>query len=438
MSHSTFAALGKGEENPDKRGTHMQMINVYKRSCAECLVLSNYTQPGPHIIEAMIVYMESEFVSGNQVKCYLLSAVILRLALRVGLHRDATKVAGNISPFNGEMQRRLWRFLTQIDLLASFHLGLPGMVQAIESDTEYPRNLRDEDFDENSAFLPAGRPESEITSVSYLLCKGKVMGVFGQIVSQANRLCLPAYDEISKLDHALNEVFAQVPVVYRVVPLELALTDSAELIIQRFSIAVLYYKSRCVLHRKYMLDGSDGRNCLFSKQASLDASMQLLRYQSIIHDAVHSDGVLCREQWFISSLSIHDFLLGATIVYLSIIQAIDEILDNNVAHFMDTHLELIASLERSLYIWNETGATVNDAKKAADILRMMVAKVNLSIQIKKDLGTVSKLGSMVEIHPISRLSIIGKLCIFIMSQDYFPEIASILLVHPPQSNLHNV
>lgn len=417
MSHATFAALGKGEENPDKRGTHIQMINAYKKWCAECLILSNYTQPGPHTIETMIIYMESEFVSGNQVKCYLLSAVILRLALRKGLHRDATKVAGNISPFNGEMQRRLWRFLTQIDLLTSFHLGLPGMVQAIESDTEYPRNLRDEDFDENSAYLPVGRLDSEITPVSYLLCKGRVMGVFGQIVAQANRLSLPAYDEILKLDEALNNVFAQVPAFFRVVPLELAFTDSSELIIQRFSIAILYCKSRCVLHRKYMLDGSGGQNHNFSKQASLDASMQLLRYHSIIHDAVQSDGLLCREQWFVSSLSIHDFLLGATIVYLNIVQAIDEIVNDDVAHFMDTHRELVNMLERSHVIWTETGATFNDAKKAADILKMMVTKVHRSIQIKRNSGTTSDMGSMGEIQPISRLSIIGKLCIFTICRD---------------------
>ena len=125
MAHATFAALSKGEDNPDKRGNHIQTITAYKKWCTQCLVLSNYTQAGPHTIEAMLVYMESEFASGNQVSCYLLVAVVLRLALRIGLHRDSTRIAGNISVFRGEMRRRMWHFLYQIDLLASFHIGLP-------------------------------------------------------------------------------------------------------------------------------------------------------------------------------------------------------------------------------------------------------------------------------------------------------------------------
>ena len=30
MAQASFAALGKGEENPDKRGTHVQIINFYR------------------------------------------------------------------------------------------------------------------------------------------------------------------------------------------------------------------------------------------------------------------------------------------------------------------------------------------------------------------------------------------------------------------------
>lgn len=230
MAHAIFAALGNGEDNPDGRGTHMEMINAYRKWCTQSLVLSNYTQPGPYTIEAFLLYMEMEFASSkhDQVNCYILVGVAVRLSLRMGLHRDASKVSGDISVFKAEIRRRLWHFLFQIDLLASFHIGLPGMVQVIESDTEYPRNLRDEDFNENSTELPAGRPESEMTPVSYMLCKGRICRVFGQIAAQANRLSSPTYDEVLELDNALNQAFAKVPQFFQVVPLELAITESSE------------------------------------------------------------------------------------------------------------------------------------------------------------------------------------------------------------------
>ena len=290
--------------------------------------------------------MEAEFARGNQVKCYLLVSVVIRIALRVGLHRDATKVAGGISVFRAEIRRRLWHFLRQVDNLSSFYIGLPSMAHVIESDTERPRNLRDEDFHENSKDLPASRPESEMTSMSYILCKGRIMDIFGEIAAQANRLSLPPYEEILELDNTPNQAFAKVPTFYQVVPQDLAFTDSVELIIQRFSIAVLYLKSRCVLHRKYMIGGSDEQKFSFSRQASLDASMQLLRYQSSIHDAVQPDGLLSRETWFVTSLSIHDFLLAATIVYLTLIRVINGA-GSRLEIELEQHHELNILLERS-------------------------------------------------------------------------------------------
>lgn len=391
MSDGTFTALGAGEDNPDGRGTHLQMNHAYRRWCSQCLILSNYNQPGPHTLEALLIYLEGQFALSNydQINCYISVGAAVRLSLRMGLHRDATKVAGNISVFQAEIRRRLWHFLIQVDLLSSFHVGLPGMVLAIESDTEYPRNLRDEDFHESSTELPAGRPESEMTSMSYIICKGRLCGVFGEIAVQANRLSLPTYDEVLQLDDALNQAFAKVPAFFQVVPLELAITDSVELIIQRFSIAVLYYKSRCVLHRKYLLKEKDDHMFSFSKEASLDASMQLLRYQSSIHNAVRPNNLLSRETWFVSSLSIHDFLLAATIVYLTLIQAIEGAKNDNLPRVLEQHRELITLLERSHTVWSETREMMSEAKKASGILDLMVKKVKLAIGASNILSTES-------------------------------------------------
>ena len=283
------------------------------------------------------------------------------------------------------------------------------MVQGIESDTAYPRNYNDDDIYESCTELPPGRPESEMTSMSYMICKTRVMAVFGQIAAQANRLTLPPYEDVLKLDEALNQAFDKVPTFFRVVPLELAFTVSAELIIQRFSIAILYFKSRCVLHRKYMLDD---QKYTFSKRASLDASLQLLRYQSSVHDAVQPDGLLSGESWFVSSLSMHDFLLAATIIYLTLIQAISMAEDNQLPHVLEQHQESITSLKRSYAVWNETKMIVREASKASDILGMMVSKVNLAVQAKMILSEES----MLDINPISQLSLTGKsMC------HYFPN-----------------
>jgi len=382
----------------------MEMITAYRTWCSQCLVLSNYTHPGPYSITALLIYLEGELALSkhDQINCYVLVGVAVRLSLKIGLHRDATKIAGNISPFQAELRRRLWHFLVQVDLLVSFHIGLPGMVQAIESDAEHPRNLRDEDFNENSTDLPAGRPESEMTPMSYILCKGRICRVFGQIAVQVNHISPPPYSEVLHLDKTLTQAFTEVPMRFQVVPLELAITDSVDIIIQRFSIAVLYYKSRCVLHRKYLIREKHNPQFAFSVKAGLDASVQLLRFQSSIHDAVQPNNLLSRETWFISSLAIHDFLLAATILYLILAQAIKATEGRNIQNVLEKHHELITLLERSRDVWNETRSS--EGKNASEILQKMIEKIKLAVRP----GTSADTKTLSGASKISHLSLNGQ------------------------------
>jgi len=377
MSLATFASLGAGEENPDLRGTHTEVIRLYRGCCSQSLVLSDYTKPGLYTLIALLIHGEADFVmiKTGQVNIYILAGVLVRLGLRMGLHRDPSKIGGNISVFQAEMRRRLWHVIVQVDQLASFHIGLPSMVSAIESDTECPRNLRDEDFDVDSVELPPGRPDTERTPMAYTIAKSRLCNVFGMVAVQANKLSLPPYEEVMKTDTLLNEAYAMVPSFLLLVPLEFAITDSADLIMKRFSLAMMFYRSRCVLHRKYLLKEKESHTFEYSRKASLDASMKLLHIQFSVHRAIQPDGALCKAVWFMSSLSVHDFLLAATIVYLNLIQGIE-------ARPKTPDSEqpvMLQAIEKSYDVWNCARATSEEAKKAANILGLMLDKVKLAM-----------------------------------------------------------
>lgn len=145
--------------------------------------MSDYTKPGKYTREAILAHLEGVFLLSNADKanCYALLGVAVRLALRMGLHRDRDKVGGKMTPFEREMRRRLRNILRQIDLLASFHIGLPSMAESIDSDVELPRNLNDADFDGDCTELPPSNPDSEVTSMSYIRFKSRICHVFGQI-----------------------------------------------------------------------------------------------------------------------------------------------------------------------------------------------------------------------------------------------------------------
>lgn len=355
----------------------MEMIRTYRGCAAQCLVLSNYSQPGAYTLEALSAYIEGEFVlsKDDMGMPYLLIGIAVRLALRMGLHRDPSKVGGNLTPFQGEMRRRLWHILLQVDLLCSFLLGLPVTMQAIESDTAYPRNLRDEDFDENSTELPPSRPETEITPMSYTICKSRICEVFGKVGVLANRMSLPSYDEVMALDRVLQEAEAGVPEFIRLKPLELSITDPAAVIIQRYSIALLLQKCRCMLHRKYIATEP------YSKKVAVDAAMELLSYQSSIHQAALPGGPLALNRWFLSSLSVHDFLLAGMIVYSSVTQLAKgspSEYSGSLDGLQPSRDEMVAALQKSHAVWIDTQTMSANAEKGSRILGAMMKNANLA------------------------------------------------------------
>lgn len=379
MCLSLFSSYAAGEDNPDERASSMQTMLAYRRNCVQCIRLSDYTKPGKYTIEAMLAHLEGEFVlsDADQVNCYVMLGVAVRLALRMGLHRDPDKVGGKMTPFEGEMRRRLWNILRQIDLLASFHIGLPSMVESIDSDVQLPRNLNDADFDEDCTELPPSRPDSEVTSMSYIRFKSRICQVFGKIATHANSLSPPTYDEIMKLDAQLNEIHATIPPSFQFRPIDSCIADSSQLIIQRLNIAHLLCKSRCVLHRKYLVGNQDYLEHEYSVTAGIDAAMQLLDFQQQTYEATQPGGVLARDRCFPSSLSMHDFLLAAMIVYMRTMKILEG--ETKGTHLSPSYqkqkMDMISALKISSNIWHVSQIKYPEVKRAADVLAVMMRKI---------------------------------------------------------------
>jgi hypothetical protein len=413
MGLATFAALGAGEQPPDPRDSQMEAIRGYRNCCMQALVLSHYTKPGPYTLETLIMYMEGEFLmsKGNQAHLYLLVGNIVRLSLQMGLHRDATKIGGNITPFQAEIRRRIWYHLGQVDLLGSFHIGLPGTIEAIESDTLLPRNLRDEDWNDEMTELPPSRPESELTTTSYLICKSRLTNACGKIAALANRLTLPPHDEVMRLDGILREAFDRVPSFFQM-PSEFPMFESPEIIIKQFSLALVYQKSRCMLHRKYIVTEGDNMDYTYSRETALDASMELLKYQHMSYEAVLPGGPFARDRYVLSTLTMHDFLLASMIVSINITQATSTNSRNGIGSSNQRHQKMVEALEKSYNIFLDMSATSVEAKKASVLLRAMLNKTKKALSqtlVSKEIpiATSKSLSGHGDVTMVSSLSLNG-------------------------------
>jgi len=100
------------------------------------------------------------------------AGALVQDGVSVGLHRDPSHKADNISVYNQEMRRRIWCTLQEFDMQASFDHGLPTLLSALHFDVDAPRNLDDEDFDEDTTELPPSKPITQYTYASYQhLCR---------------------------------------------------------------------------------------------------------------------------------------------------------------------------------------------------------------------------------------------------------------------------
>lgn len=102
---------------------------------------------------------------------FVLSGVAIRLARKMGLHRDGTSLG--LSPFDTEMRRRLWWYLVHVDFRTADVLGTRPSMDLSSGDTKVPLNIEDEDLDPDMVNLPPER--NGITSITLCLIQCETM-----------------------------------------------------------------------------------------------------------------------------------------------------------------------------------------------------------------------------------------------------------------------
>lgn len=213
---------------------------AYRDLMAQCLIVGDYTKPHRYLIEALIFHLFGDFsqTKDTDVSVWVLGGMIARLAMRMGYHRDS-KMFPNITPFQGEMRRRVWTLVRQADVLFSFQVGLPSMLRSGDTDTEIPRNLHDEDLDEDCKELPPSRPNDEPTPISFLIAKSRLAYAFAKVVEHTAALRTSSYEEVMEIDSSLQIARDLIPENLRVRPIEDCHSDPISIIVARFHVSFL-------------------------------------------------------------------------------------------------------------------------------------------------------------------------------------------------------
>lgn len=369
-------------------GRTLDLAAEYRLRTVQCLVNSDYTKSDMYTIETLMLYVQGEYNSrwDAEVGIWVIVGMIVRLSMRMGYHRDPSKYQG-VTPFQGEMRRRIWAYVRQMDTIFSFQLALPSMIRNSDCDTALPRNIFEDEFGPDSKTLPPARPLTEPTPVSYMITKAQISFEFGGIQEEINTVAGKSisYDDVLKRDNRLRDLKVNMAPHLRLRPIGECTHDPATLLMQRFNLDIFWQKTMCVLHRKYIARARQNQRYAYSRRACVDASMEILRHQAQLYRESQPGGRMRSMKWFITSLTKHDFLLAAMIVCLDLhYDAITEDLPNcppNYDRYFWTpaqKADMMQALEQSQLIWKGSVDSSIEAYKAAQILDIILAKIKVS------------------------------------------------------------
>ena len=285
----------------------------YDDAAAHCLVLGEYHRPKKFSVESLLLYVQARCWAGLGISSDigLLLGLLVRLATSMKYHRDPSLF--RFSAFEAEMRRRVWSLCLQMDLMISFHLGIPSNVQYPTWDTPPPRNLEDSEFDETTEELPLPRPDSKLTGVLFYIAKHRLMAVFEKILRHTLATGTDSFTNVDDLDHEISSLYLALPEVLRPLKLADSTTDSTSLIVTRMCVFFLYQKCLCVLHRPYVIHSR-----VSSISICHSAASNIVQYINDTYEEFLPGGQLEAERWFLSSITWQDYLLGVMALCLTL------------------------------------------------------------------------------------------------------------------------
>ncbi|KAL1969782.1 hypothetical protein VTN77DRAFT_7291 [Rasamsonia byssochlamydoides] len=151
-------------------------------------------------------------VTATDPDVWMLTGLALRIAVRLGVHRDGTAL--DILPFEIEMRRRLWWQICILDMRTAEDHGKDPLILECSFNTRLPANVNDSNLDPNMSDLPAnyaGRTEMLFCLVRFEISYFARRVVSSEKSSRDNgyELMTAAQksDAIDQLSHKLEEQY---------------------------------------------------------------------------------------------------------------------------------------------------------------------------------------------------------------------------------------
>ena len=349
----------------------------YRTKMTQCLKMGNYLKPAPYCIEALLIYVlaESGFAKDAATGIWVLLGIILRLALRLGYHRDPADFP-QITPFQGEMRRRIWCLLFSMDSGYANQYGLPRMLQDEDTNTLEPRNLLEEDLKADMTELPPARPDTVRTATQYFVTKSRLIKIRTMVAEVQARLSSLAeqYERVMEIDQELLKLYEKIPPGLTPRPMSRSILDEPILIFQRLHVAIIFNKTHCGLHRRYLpfSTEAEGQKYSYSRMMCLKTAVEVLNLQQILDQETSSGGRLFAIRSKQNALIMADYLFAAMVLCADL----DVRHAKGLPFVSDLDRSVIDALRRVKDIWLRHSTSSREARQAHRAICMILGKVD--------------------------------------------------------------
>lgn len=125
--------------------TREALVSRYRFAVEQALSKANLLNTqNLMLLQAAVVFLIGVRREDDSKFVWAMTAIVLRLAQGLGLHRDGTNFG--LRPFENEMRRRLWWHICLLDIRASEDHGTDSQINDRMYDTRLPLNLNDEEI----------------------------------------------------------------------------------------------------------------------------------------------------------------------------------------------------------------------------------------------------------------------------------------------------
>lgn len=207
---SRFETKSKGMGHERSEGVHIPTACALIQSWLDSLRGKQLADISAVQVQVLLIHA-SRMITPRLQDSWNKLGYVIRLAMSMGMHRDPSEFEPRIPVFWGEMRRRLWFTLADMDLHMSISCNMPSLLRDGDFTCRPPRNLNDSELFPNMHELPQTKSIDQTTDNQMQTYAAITLAARMRVAPLVNRIdSLRDYSEVldvgTKLERFLDDI----------------------------------------------------------------------------------------------------------------------------------------------------------------------------------------------------------------------------------------